>query len=299
MAGVSNVVAESVWRDRRAAHERRVDGWTAGHRARRATATKHPVEDFMFVYYSLRPSQLRRWHPGAGVVLAGADPAELGAHYVAVPGGATLDTRPVLAKRAEFLAWIGPLLERMAGRAPYVGCFGMHEWAMVYGLAPNEVRHEQWPLRLTPERTAEVVEQTGVRCAHFDAHRFFTPAAVPLNQFQPTREREIELEQPGCLHGNMDLYKWAYKLSPLVDSELVADSFGLAREIRELDMRASPYDLAPLGYEPVRVETPEGRAYYARAQRDFAVRAAPLRARLIDAIDRLNRLDPTGPRESR
>lgn len=47
--------------------------------------------------------------------------------------------------------------------------------------------------------------------------------------------------------GNMDLYKWAYKLSPLVPSELVADCFALAREIRTLDMRASPYDLADPG----------------------------------------------------
>ena len=63
----------------------------------------------------------------------------------------------------------------------------------------------------------------------------------------------------------MDLYKWSYKLSPLVPSELVADCFALAREIRELDMRASPYDLAELGYEPVAVETPAGRPEYARA----------------------------------
>jgi hypothetical protein len=85
----------------------------------------------------------------------------------------------------------------------------------------------------------------------------------------------------------MDLYKWAYKLSPLVDSELVADCFALARDVRELDMRASPYDLGALGYPPVPVETPEGRAQYAAAQRDFAGRAAPLRARLVAAIDRL------------
>lgn len=77
----------------------------------------------------------------------------------------------------------------------------------------------------------------------------------------------------------------AYKLSPLVPSELVADCFALAREIRTLDMRASPYDLADLGYPPVRVETPEGRAEYAAAQRGFAERAAPLRARLLAALD--------------
>lgn len=47
---------------------------------------------------------------------------------------------------------------------------------------------------------------------------------------------------------NRDLYKWAYKLSPLVPSELVADCFALARKIRTLDVRASPYDLADLGY---------------------------------------------------
>jgi hypothetical protein len=48
-------------------------------------------------------------------------------------------------------------------------------------------------------------------------------------------------------------------------------------------MRASPYDLADLGFDPVRVETADGRAEYTRYQRDFADRAAVLRQRLIDA----------------
>jgi hypothetical protein len=84
----------------------------------------------------------------------------------------------------------------------------------------------------------------------------------------------------------MDLYKWSYKLAPIVGSETVVDCFELARDIRTLDMRASPYDLADLGYEPVRVETAEGRAGYAAAQREFADRAAPLRRRLVDIVDR-------------
>jgi len=67
-----------------------------------------------------------------------------------------------------------------------------------------------------------------------------------------------------------------------VSSDLVADCFALAREIRALDMQASPYDLADLGYPPVRVETPEGRAEYVTAQRTFAERAAVLRRELID-----------------
>ena len=44
----------------------------------------------------------------------------------------------------------------------------------------------------------------------------------------------------------MDLYKWAYKLGPLVESELVMDCLELAADARELDMRASPYDLPRL-----------------------------------------------------
>ena len=118
-----------------------------------------------------------------------------------------------------------------------------------------------------------------------DAFRFFTPPARPLNILQPSRETQHALEQPGCLHANMDLYKWSYKLAPLVGSETVADCFELARDIRALDMRASPYDLSDLGYEPVRIETPEGRAAYAVAQKRFAERAAPLRARLVATVD--------------
>lgn len=67
-------------------------------------------------------------------------------------------------------------------------------------------------------------------------------------------------------HGHVDLYKWSYMLTPLLPSEQVLDCFRLAREVRELDMRASPYDLADLGYPPVRIETPEGRAEYVRAR---------------------------------
>ena len=66
----------------------------------------------------------------------------------------------------------------------------------------------------------------------------------------------------------------------LRDATLLIDCFRLARDVRELDMRASPYDLAALGYPPVRIETPEGRAEYAAAQRSFAERGQALRARL-------------------
>jgi hypothetical protein len=132
-----------------------------------------------------------------------------------------------------------------------------------------------------------VVESHRISCSHFDAFRFFTESARPLNTLQPRSDDRPDFEQPGCLHAGMDLYKHAFRLTPLVPSELVADCFTLAWEIRELDMRASPYDLADLGYQPVRIETPEGKAEYAAAQRGFAEQAAPLRLRLIEECDRL------------
>ena len=107
------------------------------------------------------------------------------------------------------------------------------------------------------------------------------------NQLQPTRETQRRMEQPGCLHATMDLYKWAYKLLPVVDSDLLADCFELAWDVRATDMAASPYDLQDWDVEPVRIETPEGTAEYVRRQRAFAARGAALRPRLVAATDRL------------
>jgi hypothetical protein len=193
----------------------------------------------------------------------------------------------MIARRGESIDPIVRLLSATAGRTAQFGCFGLHEWAMVYRQSQDEVRHRAWPLRLGPDGVTAVVEANRIRCTHFDAFRFFTPAARTLNLVRPTRETQHEQEQPGCLHANMDLYKHSYKLSPLVPSELVADCFELAREIRTLDMRASPYDLTALGYSPVGIETIEGRNEYVVAQRSFAERAAPLRARLLVECDRL------------
>ena len=51
-----------------------------------------------------------------------------------------------------------------------------------------------------------------------------------------------------------------------------------------LDMEASPYDLRAFGYEPVRVETTEGRREYQRRQRELSERAAKLRCELVDIV---------------
>jgi hypothetical protein len=180
------------------------------------------------------------------------------------------------------VASIRRLLSATAERPAHLGCFGLHEWAMVYREPADTVRHPAYPLRLGSRGTDQVVESHRVTCTHFDAYRFFTEPARGLNVVQPTRATEAAFEQPGCLHATMDLYRWAYTLAPFTASELVADCFELAYEVRQLDMRASPYDFSGLGVEPVRIETAEGKAAYLSAQRDFAERGSQLRSRLVD-----------------
>ncbi len=55
------------------------------------------------------------------------------------------------------------------------------------------------------------------------------------------------------------------------------DYFKLARDIRTLDMGAALYDLRELGYEPVRIEAPDGKAQYAAEQRAFSTPGQSLR----------------------
>jgi hypothetical protein len=284
------VLDAPTWQARRTAHERRVDVWVQPHLERRRSRQAHPVEDFLFTYYSQRPAALRRWHPGYGVVLEEAGEYVDLKGYVEAPAGGTRGAtvaREHVLGQVRLLRGLHNLLTATASRPPQLGCFGMHEWAMVYRLATSDVRHASWPLRLGPDGTDEVVERHRIACTHFDAFRFFTDEARPRNTLSPGREDRAEFEQPGCLHAGMDLYKHAFRLSPMVPSELVADCFALAHDIRVLDMRASPYDLSALGYSPVRVETPEGKQQYVAAQRTFAERGRPLRSRLIAEVERL------------
>jgi len=286
--GVSlRVLPLEQWRALEAAHEERVDAATAAHRERRQDGRAHPVEDFLFRYYNNSPARLRRWHPGAGVVLEDAAglPRATWAHYRTEADAVCLDLGAFLAARGPAVAFVRDLLTATASRPAQLGCFGLHEWAMVHGIPADDVRHSGWSLRLGTEGTDAVVERHGIRCSHFDAYRFFTPTAAPRNALRPTRDTQVAMEQPGCLHAGMDVYKWAFKLTPLVPSDLVADAFDLAREIRVLDMQASPYDLRDLGHEPVPIETPEGRATYLERQRTFAERSNGLRHRMIAVID--------------
>jgi hypothetical protein len=273
-----------VWAARAQRHRERAERFLATHRA--PPGGRHPVWDFLFTYYSLRPGRLRRWHPGHGVALAGPAATEYSGRtgYVTASGGVTVGGQYLMA-RLPTVRFVAGLLHATASRPARFGCFGMHEWAMVYRAGAR--RHTAAPLRLGRAGSDAVVESMPLRCTHFDAFRFFTSAAVGRNEAPLTRSGQAESEQPGCLHANMDLFKWCHKLGPLVASELLMDCLELAACARELDMRASPYDLSEYGFEPVAVEEPAGRAEYVRRQSLLAERAAPLRAALLTACEDL------------
>jgi hypothetical protein len=272
---------EAEWFARCRAHEARVSPWVEPHLARSSLGERHPVYDFLFEYYSYRPGQLRRWHPGIGCALSGPAAEEYLAnpYYRRTSAGVEVSILALKPERETFIRWLEQLLVAVMERPPYFGCAGLHEWAMVY--RTPDVRHSLLPMRLAPSEIDAIVRDLPIRCTHFDAFRFFTPEARPLNRTHPTRERAVDFEQAGCLHANMDLYKWAYKLAPFTPSELVADAFELAWDIREVDMRASPYDLSAMGFSAIPIETAGGRDEYEQLQRSFSLRAAPIRERLI------------------
>lgn len=276
-----SVLPRSEWQTRMAAHEHRADELLATYRYRHE---KHPVFDFLFNYYPVRPKHLRQWHPGVGTLLADASdaPHATWRDYVTADGDVGLDLAAFWSRRGDAMDHIHRLLVNSEANPSRFECFGLHEWAMLY--QSTETRHDL-PLRLGQEGTDEVVETHRIRCTHYDAFRFFTPPARSLNLTVLERTDKVNVEQAGCVHATMDLYKWAWKMGPLVPGELFLDTLELAVDARILDMEASPYDCRELGFSVVAIETPEGKAEYVRRQRDLADRAKPMRSRLVALIE--------------
>lgn len=273
------------WQHRLDAHIKAADERIADHVARRAKQQSHPVYDFLFEYYPVRPSHLRRWHPGLEPL---HDPERKAPHtnwkyYTRNDDVVTIDAPLLLKKRGSALTYIHSLLRQTTQNQAQFSCFGLHEWAMVY--RSDNLRHDL-PLRLSKQETNQVVEDHKIICSHYDAYRFFTPPAKPLNLTVLTRQSQPEHDQPGCVHVNMDLYKWASKLGPLVPGEFLLQAFDLAKDARVLDMEASPYDCTGYGFSYVAIEAAEGKAEYVRRQRELSARGESIRSQLVAILDR-------------
>jgi hypothetical protein len=281
-----SVLTTAEWRARADAHIERARQWTAPWRERRSRGAVHPVYDFLFQYYHYSPAKLEAWHPSGDEALV--DSAEArerfsGPAYVARDGVIHRDASALSSAERLNIGNTLRLLRATQERPAHFGCYGMHEWAMVYG--GHDIRHAGVaPLRLPQAQVDAFVESRPVACSHFDAFRFFAPTAKPMNRVALTWDTRIDNEQPGCIHANMDLYRWAYTSMPWIGSDLLWECFELAVALRVLDMEAGPYDLTAMHVEPVAIETPAGREVYQQRQRALSAQASAVRARLIEAL---------------
>lgn len=298
------------WQAAAEKHRRSVERWSVPFRERRKIGKVHPVDDFLFQYYQYSSAKLEQWHPPGNVLLVDATvmfdehgrsvrkdrrasrkvhgPVFHADYYTQTGRDCFCDPSKMKDAQRRRCRWIIDMLTQTQNRKPNFACFGMHEWAMVYG--GDQVRHgETTPLRLSQQEINQVVESRPIHCSHFDAFRFFAIDARPFNRLTPTQDNRPSMEQPGCIHANMDLYKWAFKCMPWIGSALLMECFELALAARVVDMRASPYDLSIYGdYRPLKVETAEGRLEYEKKQRAIADAAQPLRKRLIAAIEQVS-----------
>jgi len=276
------------WRAEQTAHRNRAIALTNGRRARKQIGERDPVDDFMFEYYPYTPTKLETWFPGAGVMLKVDASDEFDFPNYTFNGKVCELNEEYLVRHQVRIDSTLELLRNTQLREATLNCFGLHEWAMVYQADRHNIRHGD-PFRVSQDQIDSLIVEVGLRCTHIDAFRFFTEEAAPQNlnrlNIVPTRDNQKDIEQPGCLHANMDLYKHCMWFQPMIPGELVLDCFELAREARTLDMQASPYDLVKYGYEPIKIEEGAGRATYVVRQRHLSQRAQNLRQRLVTALE--------------
>lgn len=263
----------------------------------------NPVYNFLHSYYRYSTQDLKKYSPGLSVTLQGASASDhatiLNAKFMEFnEHGGEYHLNKYYNVTAEKIDWIKlardrEVLRNTTMKAPFLGCFGLHEWAMLYsGGSGNEVKRHQAnvPLRVSQQTIDSVVSSTPLRCTHFDAWRFFQPSAKPLNAINPLqRETQPRYEQPGCIHANMDLFRYAYQMYPFVSSKLLLDALRVAIHARKIDLRASPYDVSAYAgcEDPLCVETPQGRKLYIEEQEKVAAAAAPVRLQILDVYDKV------------
>lgn len=285
-------ISIEAWTSRVKEHSLLLSPFADAFHKRRSLKLSHPVHDFLFTYYSFSPQKLKQWVPSFEENLECSsqlweDYPWLNEYWFSFDGRQlSLNRERVQGNIIGLTKFVENLCSNIMQQPPRFSCFGLHEWAMVYKLTPEELRHKNHTLRLSPQEIANFIESQTLCCSHYDAFRFFTKEASPLNTITPRLDTRLQNEQGGCLHVNMDLYKWSTKLWPWVGSDFIRKAFFHALEGRELDMRASPYGLSAEGFSPICIETEEGRKQYQKEQRKYAERAIPLRKELLEFCTR-------------
>ena len=277
------------WRQRAAEHAERIDAYVAPHLARRETR-RNPVFDFLFTYYSHRPAQLRRWHPATGG--AGGRPGVRRAQGLR-ERRRRRPSRRRTSPRSECSPDPPPPAHRHRRPHPRTsaasGCTS-GRWST--GSPRTETRHADWPLRLGPAGTDEVVEGPPHRLLPLRRLPLLHAPARPLNTLSPGRDDRPDFRAarlPARGHGPLQARL------PALPAHLLRPRGRLLRAgLGHPHPRHAGGAVRPLGpglRSRCGSETAEGKAQYAEAQRGFAQRGAPLRARLAQECEWLLALD--------
>ncbi|MDP1879586.1 MAG: hypothetical protein Q8K60_01440 [Parachlamydiaceae bacterium] len=283
-----NKLSIEEWTQRANVHAALITPITDSFIQRRSLRKKHPVHDFLFTYYNCSPTKLKQWVPSIQEELQFEDHLEsnypwlMGQFFLFNGKNIRINQSFLPTHLFDLIKFILQLCRNILDKPSRFGCFGLHEWAMVYKSSKEEIRHQDNPLRIEPNEIEKFVKSQSLCCSHYDAFRFFTPEAAPLNTIKPSLHSRLHMEQGGCVHANMDLYKWSTKLWPWIGSDFIRKTFFHALEGRELDMRASPYDLKDYGYIPILIETESGRKQYQEEQQLYAGKAQILRNDLLN-----------------
>lgn len=269
---------------------------------------QNPIYNFLHTYYRYSTLELQKWSPGRDCLLEGASKSDhgniLSEAFLSYNSDGCIYTtasmnqalQPVEGDPNSRYGWINlatmrDVLKATTERPPFLSCYGLHEWAMLYsGRNQQSLQKHQQQLnfRLSQKDINSVVESGKLRCTHFDAWRFFHPDSQEYNIINPlSRKTQADYEQPGCIHANMDLFKYAFTLYPLVPAKLLLESLQLAIKCRKIDMRASPYDVTAFDdcEHPICVETKEGKMEYMTVQAQLAEEAVPIRAAILEVYN--------------
>jgi hypothetical protein len=170
----------------------------------------HPVYNFIFQYFHFKPSILFKYND--------------------MTDTSTIEPNAFQPQQVAAIAHIASLLRATHTRKPHFGCYGLHEYAMLYTTAGSSTttrsgsetpddgdsggtrrpalnRHQHLPLRISLEEIRQLIDQRRPTCTHIDAFRFFTDEAKGKNALVPTRSKQRDMDQPGCVHVTMDLFK--------------------------------------------------------------------------------------------
>ena len=170
----------------------------------------NPVYNFLISYYGLRGAKgvrrLSRYSPGMNVVMEGVSaddvPSQLSLKHLRFVGGGAggaYYTAEALDSTAQ-LRWNRNLMEATQKRAPITNCFGLHEWAMIYGNdtaspAPSADYQKGLELRIPQSVVDRTVDSSNLRCSHLDALRMFSEKAKDEQANEFGRIEEVRLQR--------------------------------------------------------------------------------------------------------